>query len=127
MTAHSLRTSARIRLADAPSVDELDTAIVRLARQLSMDTYRMLMLVADFDDRFGWARWGFRTCADWLSYRCDLSLSAAREKVRTAHALRLMPKIAAAFADGRLSYSKVRALTRVRGGPQRGSTARVRA
>jgi hypothetical protein len=42
-----------------------------------------------------------------------VSLSAAREKVRTAHALRTLPAIAAAFADGRLSYSKVRALTRV--------------
>src|SRR6185369_4729299 len=41
------------------------------------------------------------------------SLSAAREHVRTAHALREVPAIAAAFADGRLSYSKVRALTRV--------------
>src|SRR5262245_25694987 len=33
--------------------------------------------------------------------------------MRTAHALRALPAIAAAFADGRLSYSKVRALTRV--------------
>src|SRR6478736_2954584 len=36
----------------------------------------------------------------------------AREKLRTAHALRGLPAISAAFADGRLSYSKVRALTR---------------
>jgi len=42
-----------------------------------------------------------------------LSLSAAREKVRTAQALRSLPTISAAFADGRLSYTKVRALTRV--------------
>jgi hypothetical protein len=33
--------------------------------------------------------------------------------VRTAHALRGLPAIAAAFAEGRLSYSKVRAPTRV--------------
>ncbi len=42
-----------------------------------------------------------------------MSLSAAREKVRSAQALRSLPMISAAFADGRLSYSKVRALTRV--------------
>jgi hypothetical protein len=54
-----------------------------------------------------------RNCAEWLAWRCDLSLSAAREQVRTAHALREMPAITAAFEDGRLSYSKVRALTRV--------------
>ena len=43
----------------------------------------------------------------------DCRSRAAREKVRTAHALRELPAISAAFADGRLSYSKVRALTRV--------------
>jgi hypothetical protein len=67
--------------------------------------------VRAFDERMGWAKWSFRNCAEWLAWRCGLSLSAAREKVRTAHALRELPAIAAAFADGRLSYSKVRALT----------------
>jgi len=73
----------------------------------------MLMLVREFDERMGWQKWSMRNCAEWLAWRCELSLSAAREHVRTAHALREMPAIAAAFADGRLSYSKVRALTRV--------------
>jgi hypothetical protein len=40
-------------------------------------------------------------------------VSAAREKVRTARALRELPQISLAFRDGRLSYTKVRALTRV--------------
>jgi hypothetical protein len=95
------------------SVDELDIEICRLARQMNAETYRMLVLVRDFDDRFGFAKWGFASCADWLAWRCGLSLSAAREKVRTAQALRTLPAISAAFAAGRLSYSKVRALTRV--------------
>src|SRR5690606_26054577 len=38
---------------------------------------------------------------------------AAREKVRVAQALKTLPSIGRAFAEGRLSYSKVRALTRV--------------
>jgi hypothetical protein len=58
-------------------------------------------------------KWSFGSCAEWLSYTCSISLSAAREKVRTAHALRALPAISKAFAAGRLSYSKVRALTRV--------------
>ena len=98
---------------DIQSIDELDAAIRKLARQMNMETYRMLVLVREFDDRMGWQKWSTRNCAEWLAWRCDLSLSAAREKVRTAHALREMPAIAAAFADGSLSYSKVRALTRV--------------
>jgi hypothetical protein len=61
----------------------------------------------------GWAKWSFPSCAEWLSWRCGISVSAAREKVRTAQALRDLPEISLAFREGRLSYTKVRALTRV--------------
>ena len=98
---------------DERSVDELDAAIGCLVRQLNADSYRMLVLVREFDDRFGWKKWGFKTCAEWLAWRSEICRSAAREKLRTAHALRSLPLISAAFADGRLTYSKVRALTRV--------------
>jgi hypothetical protein len=98
---------------DERSVDELDAAIGRLARQMNADSYRMLVLVREFDERFGWKKWRFKCCAEWLAWRCEISLSAAREKVRAAHALRSLPAMAAAFEAGRLSYSKVRALTRV--------------
>ena len=95
------------------SIDELDAAICRLASRIHAETYQMLVLVRDFDDRLGWAKWSFPSCAEWLSWRCGISLSAAREKVRTAQALRDLPGIALAFREGRLSYTKVRALTRV--------------
>ncbi len=49
----------------------------------------------------------------WLNFHCGLGPSAAREHLRVAHALVGLPKIAAAFEEGRLSYSKVRAMTRV--------------
>ena len=112
---------AAVLTSDAPriarfaerSIEDLDVEIFRLTGRLNADTYRLLLLVRDFDDRFGWAKWGLRNCAEWLAWRCGLTLSAAREKVRTAQALRSLPAISAAFADGRLSYSKVRALTRV--------------
>jgi len=42
-------------------------------------------------------------------------MSTAREKVRVAHALKTLPSITTAFSGGELSYSKVRALTRVAG------------
>ena len=65
------------------SIDELDTAIGRLVRQMNADSYRMLVLVREFDDRFGWKKWSFKTCAEWLAWRSEISLSAAREKLRT--------------------------------------------
>ena len=95
------------------TIDDLDAAICTLAATLNAETHRLLTLVREFDDRMGWAKWSFRSCAEWLAWRCGISLSAAREKVRTAQALRNLPAIGAAFAEGRLSYSKVRALTRV--------------
>jgi hypothetical protein len=70
------------------------------------------LFVREFDDRFGWGKWNFASCADWLAWRCGIGLSAAREKVRIAHALWELQAISAAFEKGRISYSKVRALTR---------------
>jgi hypothetical protein len=71
--------------------------------------------VAQFDEREGWGEWGCRSCAHWISWRCSIAPGAAREHVRVARRLREMPLIEAAFARGELSYSKVRALTRVDG------------
>ena len=97
------------------SIDELDQAIVNLAARINAETYELLVLIRQFDERAGWLRWGLGNCAEWLHYRCDLSMNAAREKVRVAHALKTLPDIATAFATGELSYSKVRAMTRVVG------------
>jgi len=112
MSAVMSRPMADYTSTDLRSIDELDSAIGRLVRQMNCECYRMLVLVREFDDRFAWKKWSFKTCAG-LAWRSEISLSAAREKVRTAHALRSLPAISAAFAEGRLSYSKVRALTRV--------------
>jgi hypothetical protein len=101
-------TSAELR-----SIDELDAAIRRLVRQRNAQCYELLVLVREVDDRFGFKQWGCKTCAEWLAYRTGIDLSTAREQVRTAHALRSLPAISAAFAEGRLTYTKVRALTRV--------------
>ncbi|MDZ7769910.1 MAG: hypothetical protein U5K38_12890 [Woeseiaceae bacterium] len=70
------------------SIDALDRAIVTLAARINSATYDLLVLIRRFDERGGWLRWGFDSCADWLHWRCDLPLSAAREKVRVAHALK---------------------------------------
>jgi hypothetical protein len=71
------------------------------------------MLVAEFDRREGWADWGCKSCAHWLSWRCALAPSAAREQVRVARRLAKLPVIGAAFGNGELRYSQVRALSRV--------------
>jgi hypothetical protein len=95
------------------AIDQLDEAIVSLAARINASTYELLVLIREFDERAGWLKWGLESCSQWLHWRCDLSRCAAREKVRVAHGLKDLPAISIAFSDGRLSYSKVRALTRV--------------
>src|ERR1700722_9251657 len=91
----------------------LEAQITELAGQLNAAQYRWLMLIAEFDRLEGWSDGLLRSCAHWLNFKCGLNLGAAREKVRVAHALASLPKIAAAMARGELSYSKVRAVSRV--------------
>src|SRR5439155_18636210 len=51
--------------------------------------------------------------APWLVGRCGLTPTTAREKLRVAHELSRRPAVRAALAAGALSYSKVRAITRI--------------
>ena len=95
------------------SIDELDRDIVNLSSRINAATYELVVLVRQFDERAGWLQWGLNNCAEWLAWRCDLSMSAAREKVRVAHALKTLPMIATSFSTGELSSSKVRPRTPV--------------
>ena len=96
------------------SLRDLEAQITELTGHLNAATYYWLTLVAEFDRREGWGGDGAtRSCAHWLNWKCGIDLGAARERVRVAHALEGLPRISAAMRDGRLSYSKVRAITRV--------------
>ena len=95
------------------AIDELERGIVNLTARMTATAYELLLMIRDFDERAGWLQWGLESCAQWLHWRCDMSRCAAREKVRVAHALKELAEISIAFSEGRLSYSKVRALTRV--------------
>lgn len=94
--------------------DEALSAEVRsMAAHLAAGTARFVLLVAEFDRREGWGDWGIRSCAHWLNWRCGMALGAAREHLRVGHALAELPSVRAAFCGGALSYSKVRAISRV--------------
>jgi hypothetical protein len=93
-------------------LDALGDQIAELAAHIGAATYRLLELIREFDAREGWAC-GFKSCAHWLSWRTGIDLGASREKVRVARALGELPLLSEAMARGELSYSKIRALTRV--------------
>ncbi len=91
----------------------LESEICELAGHLAAAMCRFLVLVGEFDAREGWASWDMPSCAAWLSWKCQLAAGTAREQVRVARKLRTLPVIRGEFAAGRLSYAKVRALTRI--------------
>src|SRR5215469_15534112 len=95
------------------ALERLEAQICELAGHLAAATCRFLLLVGEFDARRGWADWDLPSCAAWLGWRCQLAPGTAREHVRVARALRELPAIRAEFAAGRMSYAKVRALTRI--------------
>ena len=94
-----------------PDLESLGNQIAELSSRIDAATYELLRDLHEFDRRYGWE--GFRSCAHWLNYRTGLALGAAREKLRVATALAELNHVSAAMARGQLSYSKVRALTRV--------------
>ena len=100
---------------ESPPLERLEAQICSLAGQLAASTRDWLVLIAEFDRRKGWAQWGVKSCAHWLSWACSVAPGAAREYVRVAAALATLPLLDDAFGAGRLSYSKMRALTRAAG------------
>jgi len=94
------------------ALDRLGDEIAELSAHIEVAVARLLDLIGEFDARGGWAN-GFKSCAEWLSWRVGLDLSAAYERVRVARALPKLQLIRTAFARGEISFSKVRALTRV--------------
>ena len=103
--------AARPGPAQPPELELLGNQIAELSARIDAATYELLCHLHEFDLRHGWEGW--RSCAHWLNWRTGLDLGAAREKLRVAAALADLNHVAAAMARGQLSYSKVRALTRV--------------
>ena len=103
--------AARPGPAQAPELELLGNQIAELSARIDAATYDLLCHLHEFDRRYGWEGW--RSCAHWLNWRTGLDLGAAREKLRVAAALADLNHVSAAMARGQLSYSKVRALTRV--------------
>ncbi|MYD97598.1 MAG: DUF222 domain-containing protein [Gammaproteobacteria bacterium] len=107
-------------LEEAPELDfipdgpaELRCTVVEMAAHINLADWRFIKLIAAMDRRRGWAERGYCNLGNWLDHRCGLGPCAARERIRIGRALERLPRIDAAFRDGILSYSKVRAITRV--------------
>jgi hypothetical protein len=97
----------------ARSVKEVGDAIAMSAARINRATHQMIHDMVELDDRGGWAEAGASSMVSWCSWRIGMSRSAAYEHLRVGRAMAALPLIDRAMAEGLLSYSKVRALTRV--------------
>ncbi|HZP31532.1 MAG TPA: DUF222 domain-containing protein [Acidimicrobiia bacterium] len=88
-------------------------AVLEAGQRWAASQFDLVRLVAELDTSLEWAIDGVPTCAHWVADALDVEVCTAREWLRIGRALRVLPTIAAAFEARRLSYSKVRALSRV--------------
>src|SRR5258706_4318926 len=68
---------------------------------------------AEFDAIGGWGAGGIRSFPHWLTVKAGFDMHTGAELLRVGQAMRLLPKIAAAFEAGQLSFDKARQITTV--------------
>ncbi len=97
----------------ALSQSELEAHLDGLCRRYAATEYQLLCCIRECERRGGTLSHGMKSTAHWLNARFGIALGAAREKVRVATALESLPETSAALGAGSISYSKVRALSRI--------------
>jgi hypothetical protein len=93
--------------------ERLEADVQTDAAMLAAAMCEWLLKIAELDRRRAWESWDCRSMAHWLSWKCALSMRTGREHVRVARDLERLPRVLAEFSAGRLSYSKVRVLSRM--------------
>lgn len=94
-------------------LESLGERIAEQAAHLDAALHRLLEDLRTFDRGGGWHTQGARSCAHWLSWRVGWGLGTAREHLRVADRLADLPLLDDALRRGEISYSKIRAITRV--------------
>src|SRR5437764_6028450 len=104
MDAGALEASTLAERADA--IDQLH-ALVTVAHS------QLLQVVAECDRREDWREDGATSMADWLVARLGIAHRTTREWVRVARSLETLPRLAATFAEGGLSFDQLAPATRL--------------
>jgi len=112
MQAGAREVEGASRESEDASSERMDRVAV-LYGEITAATREFLSAVVESDRHRDWARAGFGSCAEWLAWRIGITRGTANEKVRAARALEDLPLISEAMSQGAVSFSKVRALTRV--------------
>jgi hypothetical protein len=98
---------------DEDTRDGMGRQLCELAAHLHAALADLAQLAATFDSAQGWAAAGIRSCSHWLSIEAGLDTPTSADLLRVGHALTELARLREAFAAGRLSLDKVRALVGV--------------
>ena len=113
MTESALMMSSRHHDGIPQHLAALEDEIAELASSIDAACWRLLDAVRRFDEQEGWVQYGCLSCIQWLSWRLGWGPVAARERLRVAHLLPKLPTLSEALRLGQVSFTKVRAITRV--------------
>jgi hypothetical protein len=101
----------------SPENQDLAKAFDGRIRELSAVAHAALAQVAkasaEFDAIGGWGAGGIRSFPHWLTVKAGFDMHTGAELLRVGQAMSLLPKIAAAFEAGQLSFDKARQITTV--------------
>ena len=91
----------------------LEDRLTSHAALVAAETAVFLRLLGEFDARGRWQVDGVRSLAHWMNWKLGTSQRTAQEQIRVAKSLRDLPAITTRFEAGEISYSRVRAITRI--------------
>ncbi len=91
--------------------DEFEEALDRQVALREAASFGILTLIGQELEGAGWELDGATSMSGWLCARYEITSGTAHEWVRMAKALRELPMIAQAYAQGRLTWDQLRPLT----------------
>ncbi|MCU1449460.1 MAG: hypothetical protein JWP02_1630, partial [Acidimicrobiales bacterium] len=95
------------------TTEELGDALAQVHAIENATRSALLELVVACDERKVWVEDGCASLESWLATRLGVAWRTTAELVRVARRLEDLPRVAAVFADGGLSWDKVRAVAAV--------------
>lgn len=107
------RVPEQVRLEESLPVRELEGRIVAVARWRDVGLRALAFYLADMHARGVHQLLGFAGAAQFAEVRLEMSRRSALELIACGRALENLPRIDAAFRDGRLRWARVRLLVRV--------------
>ena len=92
---------------------EVGNRMAELSAHVHAAMAEIVSLAVEFNDVGGGGNLGYRSFGHWLSVNCGFDTWVGQEMLRVGQALQGLPLIKAAFTEGRISFDKVRHVTRV--------------